>query len=114
MAGGTPGWYLQILCAPIAMALAAGWRLGRLFAALAGSAIVFHVVCWATQLAFFSGCAYKPARHTALQLDAGSCLIVPSHLSALGEPLLGAAALARPPGWLSKSRWLRGSETTDS
>jgi hypothetical protein len=67
--------------------------MGRLFAALTDYAVVYHAACWAAQLSLFSGCAYKPARHEALRLDPGSCLIAPTHLSALGEPLLGVAAL---------------------
>jgi hypothetical protein len=91
---GTPGWYLHVVCAPLALALALGWSRSRLFAALSGYAVAFHLVCWATQLSFFSGCAYKPARHEWLHLDPGSCVIDPAHLSALGEPLLGTASLA--------------------
>lgn len=90
---GTPGWYLHILCAPLALALALGWRHWRLFGALAAYAIAFHLVCWITQLSFFSGCAYKPGPRLPLRLDPGSCLIDPMHLAELGAPVLGAASL---------------------
>ncbi|MEA2782607.1 MAG: hypothetical protein QOK29_4151 [Rhodospirillaceae bacterium] len=91
---GTPGWYLHILAAPLALAVALGWRWRRFFAALVVYGICFHLVCWATQLSLFSGCTYKPGPHMSLTLDPGSCLIVPSHLATLGEPLLGSIALA--------------------
>jgi hypothetical protein len=90
----TPGWYLHILAGPLAFAIALGWRWRRLFAGLTVYAISFQVICWATQLSVFSGCAYKPGPHLSLTLDAGSCLIVPSRLAVLGEPLLGSVALA--------------------
>ncbi|HXQ40058.1 MAG TPA: hypothetical protein VN821_02245 [Candidatus Udaeobacter sp.] len=89
----TPGWYLHILSAPLALALALGWRANWLFRGLLVYALAFHVVCWGTQLSVFSGCAFKAGAHMSLRLDPGSCLIVPSHLAALGEPLLGGTAL---------------------
>ena len=61
--------------------------------ALATYAIAFHIVCWATQLSFFSGCAYSPANRVPLRLDPGSCLIDPAHLAVLGEPILVGVAL---------------------
>jgi hypothetical protein len=73
---------------------ALGWRPSRPFRLLAAYAVMFQVVCWATQLSFFSGCAYKPGARESLRLDPGSCLILPSHLAVLGEPALGFAALA--------------------
>jgi hypothetical protein len=90
---GTPGWYLHILSGPLSLVLALGWRPRWPFKLLAIYAVLFHAVCWATQLSFFSGCAYKPSPHMRLRLDPGSCLIAPAHLAALGEPLLGAATL---------------------
>jgi len=91
---GTPGWYFHILFAPLAFALALGWRPNLLFRGLLVYAIAFHAVCWATQLSVFSGCAYKPGPHLSLQLDASSCLISPANLAVLGEPWLGAVAFA--------------------
>ena len=91
---GTPGWHLHILSPPLALALVLGWRYRRLLGALAAYAIAFHIVCWATQLSFFSGCAYSPANRVPLRLDPGSCLIDPAHLAVLGEPILVGVALA--------------------
>jgi len=90
---GTGGWYLHVLAAPLSLALALGWRHRRIFCFLTIYALLFHAACWATQLSFFSGCAYKPGARESLRLDPGSCLILPSHLAALGEPILGGAAL---------------------
>jgi len=90
---GTGGWYLHVLAAPLSLALALGWRHRRIFGFLTIYALLFHAACWATQLSFFSGCAYKPGARESLRLDPDSCLILPSHLAALGEPILGGAAL---------------------
>jgi len=91
---GTPGWSLHILAPSLSLVFALGWRPSRPFRLLAAYAVMFHAVCWATQLSFFSGCAYKPGARESLRLDPDSCLILPSHLAALGEPTLGFAALA--------------------
>jgi hypothetical protein len=91
---GTPGWHLHVLSPVLALALVLGWQYRRLLAGLAGYAIAFHMLCWATQASFFSGCAYSPAFRVPLRLDPGSCLIDPAHLAVLGEPVLAAAALA--------------------
>jgi hypothetical protein len=93
-APGTPGWYFHILAPPLSLALALGWQWRRLFGWLAGYAVLFHVACWASQLSFFSGCAYRPGPHMWLHLETGSCLISTANLAAIGEPALGFAALA--------------------
>jgi hypothetical protein len=90
----TPGWYLHILCGPLSLALALGWRWPRALSLLAAYAVLFHALSWASQLSLFSGCAYKPGARMALTLDAGSCLIAPSHLAEIGTPALGFASLA--------------------
>jgi hypothetical protein len=115
---GTPGWHFHVLTPPLALALVLGWQSRRLLAGLASYAIAFHALCWATQASFFSGCAYRLASRGPLQLDPGSCLLDPTHLAVLGEPILvattlvlaaaaGAAALflvfhARPRGMLPR------------
>lgn len=91
---GTPGWYLHVAAGPLSLAFALGWRRNALFRFLLVYAVGFQAVCWATQLSVFSGCAYNPGAHQSLRLDPGSCLIDADHLAALGEPLLGAIALA--------------------
>jgi hypothetical protein len=91
---GTPGWYLHILAGPLSLALVVGWRQRLVLAALAVYALGFHVVIWATQLSLFSGCAFKGGDYKYVQFDFASCLIDPSRLSVLAEPLPGALALA--------------------
>jgi hypothetical protein len=90
---GTPGWHLHVLSPVLALAFVLGWRYRRLLAGLAIYSLAFHVLCWATQASFFSGCAYSPAFRVPLRLDPGSCLIDPAHLAVLGEPILAGAAL---------------------
>ncbi len=91
---GAAGWYFHILYGPLALAFVIGWRRPPILKVLAAYAIVFHAVCWAGQLSLFSGCAYKAGSYKYIQFDFGSCFIEPARLAVLGEPLLGALALA--------------------
>ncbi len=108
-AAGTPGWYLHILAGPLSLALVMGWRQRRILAALAAYAIAFHFVVWATQLSLFSGCAFKAGDYKYVQFDFASCLIDPTRLSILSEPMLGGLALvlALGAGLLACLRWPR-------
>jgi hypothetical protein len=87
---GTPGWYLHIFAAPLALILALGWR--RWLSPLLIYAVLFHVGCWALQLSLFSGCAFKGTAAKYVQL--GPCFVDAGRLAALGAPVLGALALA--------------------
>jgi len=90
---GTPGWHLHVVAPALALALALGWRYCRTLGLLAAYAIFFHAACWASQVSFFSGCAYPPAPRESLWLEPGSCLFDMGHLAALGEPVLAGFAL---------------------
>jgi hypothetical protein len=108
-AAGTPGWYLHILAGPLSLALVMGWRQRPILAALAAYAIAFHLVVWATQLSLFSGCAFKAGDYKYVQFDFASCLIDPTRLAILSEPMLGGLALvlALGAGLLACLRWPR-------
>jgi len=93
-AAGTPGWYLHILVGPLSLALVIGWRQRSVLAALAAYALLFHIVVWAMQLSLFSGCAFKAGDYKYVQFDLASCFVEPARLAVVGEPLLGALALA--------------------
>jgi hypothetical protein len=93
-AAGTPGWYLHIMAGPLSLALIMGWRQRIILAALSAYALVYHAVLWAMQLSLFSGCAFKAGDYKYTQFDLGNCFILPERLGVLGEPLLGALALA--------------------
>jgi hypothetical protein len=93
-AAGTPGWYLHMMAGPLSLALVIGWRWRRIQAVLAAYAILYHAVLWAMQLSLFSGCAFKAGNYKYTQFDFGGCFIVPERLAVLGEPVLGALALA--------------------
>lgn len=90
-ANGAPGWYLHILQGPLAFALALGWRKSWDMKLLAGYALMFHAVCWMSQLSFFSGCALRPA--DARYIEIGNCFISFANLAAVTYPLLGSVLL---------------------
>ncbi len=91
-ANGAPGWYLHILQGPMALALALGWRNSWDMKALGVYALVFHVVCWFSQLSFFSGCAYRPPEGRYIEI--GDCMIAFTPLAAITFPVVGAILLA--------------------
>jgi hypothetical protein len=88
---GTPGWYLHILAGPLALILARGWRPKGPLVVLAAYAAAFHAVCWAMQLSYFSGCAFKADEYNRIHV--GNCIIVPDNLAVLGWPTFGFMAL---------------------
>ncbi len=90
---GTPGWYLQILAAPLSMALAIGWQWHRVQGFLAGYAILFGAAMVPWQLAFFSGCLDRTGTGGGTLIGTG-CLIDLGHLHAISQPALAFGALA--------------------
>jgi hypothetical protein len=110
-AAGTPGWYLHIMAGPLSLALVMGWRQRIVLATLAAYAIGYHAVLWAMQLSLFSGCAFKAGDYKYTQFDLGNCFILPDRLAVLGEPLLGALALAGAivVGVVAGLRWRRAA-----
>ena len=108
--GGTPGWYLHVLAAPLSMALAMGWRWPKIQGALAAYGTVFGAVMVVWQLAFFSGCLDRIGTGGGTLVGAG-CVIDAGHLRAISLPglafvslLLGAAALVAAGHALSHGR----------
>lgn len=108
---GTPGWYLHIMAGPLSLALIKGWRYRAILAVLAVYALIYHAVLWAMQLSLFSGCAFKAGDIKYTQFDFAHCFILPDRLAVLGEPLLGAIALAAALGVAIAAglQWRRGT-----
>lgn len=90
----TPGWYLHILAAPIAFAMAVGWAWPALLRWLAAAAVLVGAVGWAGQISLFSGCAIKSGHVQTYSLADAACLIDWRQLDVLGAPWIGAFCLA--------------------
>jgi hypothetical protein len=90
----TPGYYLHILAAPLAFAVALGWRRGWLLPALWAYTALFTVGVWALELSMFSGCAAKLGNDPHFSFTGAACLFDLRQLHALGHPGLAALAMA--------------------
>ena len=95
---GTPGWYLHIFAAPLALMLALGWRWPWLQGGLAAYGIAFGAAMVPWQLAFFSGCLAR-AGVGAVTLAGARCVVDVAHLQAISLP--GLALAAGVPGLLA-------------
>lgn len=90
----TPGYYLHVLAAPLAFAVALGWRKGPLLPILWAYTGLFTVGAWALELSMFGGCAAKLADNPHFSFRGSSCLFDLRQLGELGHPLAAAAAIA--------------------
>jgi hypothetical protein len=89
----TPAWYLHIAAAPIAFAMARGWRTPRLNAVLAAASVGAMIIAWGMQLSLFSGCSTKSGAEKYYSFAGSDCIVDPITLSALTIPLFGAIAI---------------------
>jgi hypothetical protein len=89
----TPGYYLHILAAPLAFAVALGWRRGPLLTGLWVYTGLFTLGVWALQLSMFSGCAAKLGDDPHYSFAGAGCLVDGGQISALSYPLLAALAI---------------------
>ena len=90
----TPAWYLHIVAAPIAFAMALGWRTPRLNAVLSAASVGAMVIAWGLQLSLFSGCSTKSGAQKYYSFEGSDCIFDPITLDALTIPVLGAIAIA--------------------
>ena len=88
----TPAWYLHIAAAPIAFAMARGWRTPRLNAVLSAASVGAMVIAWGLQLSLFSGCSTKSGAQKYYSFAGSDCIVDPVTLDALTIPLVGAIA----------------------
>ena len=94
--GGTPGWYLHILAAPIGFAMAMGWSMLRPATPariLAAGSVALGVVSWGLQLSLFSGCALKIGEDRHYNLADATCRIAWSQLEKLAYPGIASFCL---------------------
>lgn len=90
----TPGWYFHILAAPVAYAMALGWRWPGLTRLAATVTVMSTMAVWTLQLALFSGCAVKDPPSRQYDFTGAGCFIDGGQLAALGFPVLGAICLS--------------------
>jgi hypothetical protein len=94
----TPGYYLHILAAPLAFAVALGWRRGLLLPALWVYTALFTVAAWTLEVSMFGGCAAKLADDPHFSFRGADCVMDLHQLQLLGHPIwsagLAASALA--------------------
>lgn len=101
---GTPAWYLHIVAAPIAYAMALGWRRPRLCGALAAACGISGAVLLALQVALFSGCATKGAdKH--YDFTGATCFVDGHALGVIALPGVALAALALALACLGWAAW---------
>jgi len=106
----TPAWYLHIAAAPIAFAMARGWRALRLNAVLSAAGVGAMVIAWGLQLSLFSGCSTKSGAQKYYSFEGSDCIVDPITLDALTIPLLGAIAITLAvPFLLTGLRSVRGA-----
>lgn len=101
---GTPAWYLHIAAAPIAYAMALGWRRPRLCGALAAASGLGGMALLALQASLFSGCATKGAdKH--YDYAGAACFIDGRALGAITAPGVAAGAVVLALAVLGLAGW---------
>lgn len=88
----TPGYYLHILAAPLAFAVAMGWRRGPVMTGLFAYTALFTLMVWGLEVSMISGCAAKLGEDPHFSFQGATCLVDGAQLHRLAHPLLAGAA----------------------
>ncbi|MHB8286168.1 MAG: glycosyltransferase family 39 protein [Caulobacteraceae bacterium] len=90
----TPGYYLHILAAPLAFAVALGWRRNLLLPALFVYTGLFTMAVWALEASMFGGCAAKLGDDPHFSFYRADCFMNLRQLQLLAHPLWAAGLAA--------------------
>lgn len=116
----TPGYYLHILAAPLAFAVALGWRRGPLLPALWLYTALFTVAVWTLEVSMFGGCAAKLANNPHFSFSGADCFVDLHQLQMLARPIWAAGlaisalailTLCAAMSWLGWRTGLRPQQT---